>query len=145
MYKNLATLALLISILGSCKNVDAQKSADADGDSVTAIVAQHSISLISPVELEKAMAQEDIQLVDVRTDREWESGHLKNASHFEINNTDWDSQISTLDKTKPVYVYCAKGGRSARCAKKLQKAGFTEVYDLEGGIGAWKDEGKQLQ
>jgi rhodanese-related sulfurtransferase len=44
-----------------------------------------------------------------------------------------------LDKTKPVLVYCAAGGRSASAAKDLKKAGFKKVYDLEGGYDAWKE------
>jgi len=48
--------------------------------------------------------------------------------------------VKTLDKNKPVYVYCAVGGRSATAAKILSDMGFTEVYDLEGGIINWEEK-----
>jgi len=103
------------------------------------------INRISSDELETAMSAQEIQLVDVRTDREWESGHIKGAKHFEMNNANWQSQLETLDKDEPVYVYCAKGGRSARCAKQLEEAGFTTIYDLKGGLTSWKASGKAVE
>ncbi len=103
------------------------------------------INRISSDELETAMSAQEIQLVDVRTDREWESGHIKGAKHFEMNNANWQSQLETLDKDAPVYVYCAKGGRSARCAKQLEEAGFTTIYDLKGGLTSWKASGKKVE
>ncbi len=103
------------------------------------------IRVIDVIAFEKAITQENVQLIDVRTQEEWEEGYLKNARRFQINNPNWDTQIATLDTSKPVYVYCAKGGRSARSAKKLKKAGFTEIYDLQGGITAWKEAGKPMR
>ena len=86
----------------------------------------------------------DGQLVDVRTPEEFKEGHLKGAVNIDFYNEDFESQIETLDKNKPVFVYCGSGGRSASTAAILNKAGFKEVYDLEGGIVQWQDEGKTL-
>lgn len=106
---------------------------------------QSTIALITPEDLEVKMSDPLIQLIDVRTDKEWQKGHLKGAKRFEINNSNWETQISILDKNLPVYVYCAKGGRSSRSAKQLQKAGFQEIYDLDGGITAWLNAGKPVE
>lgn len=103
------------------------------------------VKVIDVATFSTAISKENVQLIDVRTEEEWQEGHLKNAQRFEINNPNWDEQIATLDKTKPVYVYCAKGVRSARSAKQLKKAGFTEIYDLDGGIIAWKEAGKPIE
>ena len=48
--------------------------------------------------------------------------------------------MGVLDKEKPVYLYCRSGKRSASAAEKLKEAGFTEVYNLKGGILAWKEK-----
>lgn len=81
--------------------------------------------------------KEDIQLVDVRTPGEFNQGHIAGALNYTINGKEFDEQIATLDPNKPVYVYCAVGGRSSRAASYLQSKGFTAIYDLKGGMGAW--------
>jgi rhodanese-related sulfurtransferase len=48
------------------------------------------------------------------------------------------------DPGKPVLVYCRSGGRSARASKQLEKLGYKVVYDLDGGITAWKKAGKKV-
>lgn len=81
--------------------------------------------------------KEDIQLVDVRTPGEFNQGHIAGALNYTINGKEFDEQIASLDPNKPVYVYCAVGGRSSRAANYLQSKGFTAIYDLKGGMGAW--------
>ncbi len=56
---------------------------------------------------------------------------------------DFNAQLEKLDKTKPVYVYCKAGGRSGKATKQMKKMGFTTVYNLIGGIGAWDAAGKE--
>ncbi len=51
----------------------------------------------------------------------------------------FSSQLETLDKSKPVYVYCKGGGRSGKTAKMLHEMGFSEVYNLLGGITSCKE------
>ena len=76
--------------------------------------------------------------VDVRTPEEYSKGHLQNAKNIDWNGDDFDKQISTLDKTKPVFVYCLSGGRSSSAANKMRSYGFKEVYELKGGIMKWR-------
>jgi rhodanese-related sulfurtransferase len=82
------------------------------------------------------------QLLDVRTPQEYAAGHLKSALNYDYNGGNFETQIATLDKSRPVLVYCAVGGRSARSAARLRALGFKEVYDLKGGYTAWKAAGK---
>lgn len=77
-------------------------------------------------------------IVDVRTPVEFAKGHLQNASNIDWNGNDFDQQISMLDKSKPVFVYCLSGGRSSAAANKMRSSGFKEVYELEGGIMKWR-------
>ena len=94
-------------------------------------------------EFDKKLSEtKDVQLVDVRTPEEYQEGHLKNALNYNINGSDFDNQLSKLDKTKPVMVYCLAGGRSAEAADIMEKKGFTEVYNMQGGIMKWNAANK---
>ena len=81
------------------------------------------------------------QLIDVRTPGEFNAGHLQGATNVNIGDADFMDKMAKLDKTQPIFVYCAVGGRSANAADKLAAAGFTDVYDLKGGITRWTNEG----
>jgi rhodanese-related sulfurtransferase len=97
-------------------------------------------------EFEKGIAKENIQVLDVRTAGEYNSGHIKNALLADWNNTEqFTERIKYVDKNKPVYVYCLAGGRSAAAADWMRKNGFTAVVNLEGGINAWKKNNKPLE
>ncbi|MBI1316925.1 rhodanese-like domain-containing protein [bacterium] len=99
----------------------------------------------SAAEFEQGLkANKAVQLVDVRSAGEFAEGHLPNAQNIDINSGDFDQKVAKLDKTKPVYVYCAVGGRSAKAMSKLQKMGFVEILNLDGGIKAWSREGKKV-
>ncbi len=78
------------------------------------------------------------QLVDVRTPAEFTKGHIKNARNIDVNANDFNQKISTLDKTKPVYLYCLSGSRSSYAMKTMSSMGFKEVYNLTGGMMSWR-------
>lgn len=81
------------------------------------------------------------QLLDVRTPEEFQSGHIDGARMANWNGPEFEAIAPSLDKTKPVFVYCLSGGRSARASKKLKEMGFSTVYDLQGGYLKWEAEG----
>ena len=100
-------------------------------------------STISVDEFDKKLVEtKDVQLVDVRTPEEYQEGHLKNALNYNINGSDFDTELSKLDKTKPVMVYCLGGGRSAEASEIMEKKGFSEVYNMQGGIMKWNAANK---
>ena len=77
-------------------------------------------------------------ILDVRTSEEFSKGHLNNANNFDWNGNKFDEQIAPLDKSKPVFVYCLSGGRSASAANKMRSDGYKQVYELDGGIMKWR-------
>ena len=81
------------------------------------------------------------QLIDVRTPQEYEEGHIEGATNINWNDDNFEQQVSKLDKTKPVMVYCLAGGRSGSAAAALKRMGFTEIYDLKGGMRSWRSAG----
>lgn len=81
------------------------------------------------------------QLLDVRTPGEWSQGKIESSALINFNDAKFEQNLSELDKTEPVFVYCAVGGRSARAAQILNKNGF-KVYNLTGaGYGQLADKG----
>lgn len=85
-----------------------------------------------------------LTLVDVRTQDEYTQGHLANALLIDIYSRDFKSQVSKLDKAKPVFVYCKAGSRSSSAVDILSDLGFREIYDLNGGIIAWQKANKPI-
>jgi rhodanese-related sulfurtransferase len=81
----------------------------------------------------------NVQVLDVRTLEEYNSGHISGSLLADwAQREQFNERVKSLDKSKPVYTYCLSGGRSRAAAAQLRQAGFKEVYNLEGGIVAWK-------
>jgi rhodanese-related sulfurtransferase/rubrerythrin len=79
---------------------------------------------------------DDFSLVDVRQPGEYEQGHLPGAKLMPLD--DLPDRLEELDPSKTTLVYCAAGVRSRAGAAILTRAGFSEVYSMEGGIRSWK-------
>ncbi|GAA3514935.1 rhodanese-like domain-containing protein [Aquimarina addita] len=103
-----------------------------------------SVELITVEEMDSLLQMEKVQLVDVRTSKEYAEGHIEGAINIDFRDKNFENLISTVDKSKPVAVYCGRGGRSAKCSSFMEKAGFTKIYDLDGGITEWKFKGKEV-
>lgn len=105
-------------------------------------LAQNNVSVD---DLETAMKSEGVQVLDVRTPGEISEGKIKGAAEADWQNEQvFQQEILKLDRSKPVYIYCRSGGRSASAAAWLTNEGFKEVYNVEGGITAWKKKGKPI-
>ncbi len=105
-----------------------------------------SNSSIGADEFEKLITRNKVQILDVRTAKEFNTGHIKNALQADwTNNTQFTDRVQYIDKDKPVYVYCLVGGRSAAAATWMRTNGFKNVIELTGGINAWKQADKVLE
>lgn len=100
------------------------------------------VKLVTAEEMQAILKLEDVQLVDVRTSKEYEETHIANSQNIDFMSPTFDVDIMKLNKDKPVILYCKSGRRSAKCAKKMIEAGFEKIYDLEGGISKWKHSDK---
>lgn len=104
--------------------------------------AQEAAVECDPARFAKLMAEKPGQVLDVRTPEEWATGVIAGARFIDFNAGGFKAAApAQMDKARPVYVYCAAGGRSYRAGKQLKELGFTEVYDLVGGMEAWKEAG----
>ncbi len=118
-------LVLLIAIINSC--------------------AAQNKNVLTANEFDKAITTDSVQILDVRTKGEFNSGYINKALQADWNDSkEFERRVAFIDKKKPVYVYCLAGGRSAAAAEKMRKQGFKKVYELKGGINAWKASNKNL-
>ncbi|MBI2257588.1 MAG: rhodanese-like domain-containing protein [Flavobacteriia bacterium] len=96
------------------------------------------VKLIKNTELKEVLQKNNnIQLIDVRTENEFNSGTIKGAKNINYFSKDFKQEISKLDKNKAIYIFCQVGGRSAKAAKIVSELGFKEVYDLKDGYSEW--------
>ena len=88
---------------------------------------------------EAVAAGERLYVLDVRTDQEWATGHIPGAVHVPIEVLEGRLSEVKRDGT-PMYVLCAAGGRSSAAAEFLSNRGFLNVWNVEGGMNAWRGE-----
>jgi rhodanese-related sulfurtransferase len=124
----------------SCQSQTAEKKVS---------IAQKSTKATdSPVELlnantfhEQVMGKE-VQLIDIRTPQEFVKGHIDDAININFYAPSFVAQMEkSLDKSRPIYIYCRSGNRTGQASRILSRKGFVKVYDLQGGIGTWARAG----
>jgi phage shock protein E len=72
-------------------------------------------------------------VIDVRSDDEWNAGHLQVAQHIPMSNLDEGIATSKLDKQQPILLYCGSGSRATRASKQFASAGFNHIFVLKPG------------
>ena len=96
------------------------------------------VKILSKNEYAQALKEGKVQLVDVRTAREFNAGHIKGATNVDFfSPSKFKNGFEKLDKDKPVFIYCQSGNRSQKAAKRLEAMGFGEIIDLSGGYSSW--------
>ena len=97
---------------------------------------------LPPQRLAEMLESGDVDLIDVRREHEWEAGRIPGARRVEVN--DLPEEAKSLDRNKPVVLYCRSGSRSELAADGLRAGGF-ETHALEGGITAWAEQDRPLE
>jgi rhodanese-related sulfurtransferase len=104
-----------------------------------------SIDSISPKEASVMTSEQKAVIIDVREDSEWNEQHIPGAIHIPLAQL--NDRLLELEQYKqsPVITQCKAGGRSAKAFDVLKLAGFSKVYNMDGGIMAWEKAGLQTQ
>jgi rhodanese-related sulfurtransferase len=132
----IATAALLLSLLCSCKPSGGVPQQEASG----------RIKEITASQLQNWIATgQAILLIDVREDSEWQDGHAANATHIPRMALSGRIETAAPDKTARIVLYCLGGGRSAAAAATLQRMGYTNVFSLAGGFKQYRLTGLPVQ
>jgi len=92
-----------------------------------------------PSELAGAIQEGGVRLIDVRSDAEWQEGHIEDAEHRFLGRL--PENLSDFPKDQPLAVHCQSGARSSIAASILQAAGHPNVINMAGGYAAWRQQG----
>ena len=87
----------------------------------------------------------DVTLIDVREDNEWNEAHAAGAIHLGKGIIERDIERTVPDKDAELILYCGGGYRSALATDALQKMGYTNVFSMAGGWKAWKEAGGEIK
>ena len=121
------TLLIFIALLnGNCNSNQSSKLANHKGN----------IDVLLPIEFNQKM--ENQLLIDIRTPKEFEQGHIEGVVNINFYDGNFLNEISKFDKTKPIFIYCRSGNRTSSASEKMAKLGFIKIYDLQGGIKKWQ-------
>ena len=118
--KNAFLIIGLMLALGACSEQDA------------------SLVLV-PAAYAELMAKESGVLLDVRTAEEFAEAHIEGATQLDYYETDsFSAALDAMDKSVTYYIYCRSGSRSSNAQAMMFEKGFKKVYNLDGGILAWR-------
>ena len=98
---------------------------------------------VDVAEFEKLRADKKNVVLDVRTQKEFEAGHIPGAVNIDVNAPDFPERVTKLEKNKTYLVHCGAGVRSARACDKMSQLAFPKLYNLEGGFKAWETAGNK--
>ena len=93
---------------------------------------------LRPAELTALINRENALVVDLSPSGDFEKGHIAGSRSLAVSQFDPESKLLTKAKSLPVVVTCRNGQASAAAAKRLKKAGFEQVYWLDGGVQGWQ-------
>lgn len=95
-------------------------------------------------EFQKKSEESGVVILDVRSAGEFFSGHIEGAINIDVEGMTFDGDIAKLDKSATYAVYCHSGRRSGIAVSKMESAGFTSLFNLDGGVQAWQSAGLPL-
>ena len=136
----------LIGIFASLLLVACGKQQKTANDNATAETNNQAQYLdVDAATFKQMMSSKPGIVLDVRTPREFAGGKIAQAVNIDITQPNFVSKVQKLDTKRPVYVYCHVGSRSSFAMKQMQNLGFTNVYNLQGGMSAWRNAGFPVQ
>lgn len=94
---------------------------------------------ITPEEAKKMMDSQKVTVLDVRTQEEYDSGHIAKAKLLPVDTIEASAEAALKDKDATILVYCKAGKRSKAASNILVEKGYVNVYDF-GGIQDWPYE-----
>jgi rhodanese-related sulfurtransferase len=111
------------------------------GSESTAVT--QSIELVSPAKAAEVIEEqpEGLVVLDIRTPEEYAEAHLADAIVVDYYAPDFADQLDALDKNVPYVLYCRTGNRSSDAVKTMKSLGFAQVYEIDGGIVNWYEQG----
>lgn len=143
MKRNLIILSVLALMSFACSSTaqDQSSSNEAAAPASTAVAntGTPDYKVLAPADYKKALADENVVVIDVRTPQEYAGGHIDGAINVNVMDRNFSNLIQeNAPKDKQVMIYCRSGNRSARASAIMKDLGYPTVYDLRGGYMAWQ-------
>lgn len=104
-------------------------------------IGNKGITMVTARDAQDLVKKSAVTIIDIRTPEEYRNGHLKTAKLIPVAEIRSSPGEISLRKTSPILVYCQSGHRSSAAARMLKKAGFTNIFNLQGGIMSWQAAG----
>jgi len=106
-------------------------------------ITKTTVKNITPAQLQQRLATEPLIMVDVRSPEEYAQGHIAQSRLLPL----WSllQRANELPKDKPIVCVCRSGNRSMAACQQLAAQGFTNLYNLSGGVVAWHQANLPLQ
>ena len=99
---------------------------------------------LSVTEFSSKIAESGVVTLDVRTPGEFAEGYIEGARLIDFQSGNFEKEIATLDKNATYAVYCRSGNRSGQAVKVMKDAGFSNVFNMNGGVIEWANAGLPL-
>jgi len=109
-----------------------------DNTTITNLTAKEGFELI-----QENKNNPDFVILDVRTPKEFNSGHIEKAVNIDYNAANFKEDLGTLDKNKTYALYCHSGRKSSTSSEIMGELGFKHIYNF-GGVKQWKEAGYKL-
>jgi phage shock protein E len=143
----LATGAAAIALFGltGCGDSEADAAAELAAESTGQVEPSdaNGIRVVAPEQAAQTIADppDDLVILDVRTQDEFDEGHIDGAVLLDFYRDDFADRLAALDPTVPYVLYCRSGNRSGQARAIMDDLGFRAVEDIDGGIVGWQSAG----
>lgn len=129
-------------LMVGCGKAEVEAPAEPEAqDQESVAAAREDVTVTEFIEIHRA----GVNVIDVRTQEEWDAGHVPGAIHIPIAELQpEDPRLLDAKKDGPIYFICATGGRSGRAADSMSQAGFHSV-NVVGGTKGWIAQGQPVE
>ena len=110
---------------------------------LSAVAADRPFKNVDVAEFEQLRKSTNNIVLDVRSKKEFDAGHVPGATHIDVNAPNFEQRVAKLDRNKTYLVHCAAGRRSANADKKMSELKFKSLINFEGGYNAWEKAGNK--
>ena len=130
-------------IITSCGGNESSSATDVTETAPAATADSSGIRVVAPAEAAATTADppEGLVILDVRTQDEFDEGHIAGAVMLDFYRDDFADALATFDPEVPYVLYCRSGNRSSGAREIMSDLGFRSVEDVDGGIVGWQDAG----
>jgi rhodanese-related sulfurtransferase len=142
---NSSRIILLLLALSALPVVSADQPPASPASSREKPLPPNNVRNVGVEEFDKLRSAKNTIVLDVRTEKEFNAGHIPGAVNLDYNSPDFAKKVADLDKSKTYLVHCAAGVRSARACTAMDKLAFTNLVNLESGFKAWEKAGKPVE